>query len=838
MNQRRHITLVAAGATLLASLPLATVFAQWTWLFRSTIVVAVLVGIALLVRSFRAPAWTSSLAMVGGLVVLLTLLYPSGHEFLGLIPTADTLRHFNALLVGAGEDMRDLGIPVEDRPGLLFLVTLGLGGVAVVVDFFAVVLRRPALAGLPMLAIYSVPVTVHEDSVNVLPFIIGAAGFLWLLVTDNVDRVRRFGRRFTGDGRDVDLWEPSPLAAAGRRLAVVGVVLAVLLPFIVPGMTSGLLDRFGSIGGGGGGIGPGTGRPGPTVSLFALLSGNLNATRSFDMIRVTTNDPTPYYLRFGTADEIAADGFHNHAVSGGVSATSDLQKVQPLPSGPGIKWSSVYRARVDLLDFNMTLLPTYVYPKQLSKLDSRWRYEPNSMTVYSSRALGRKASYNFEYVRVEYTDDALRSAQPLDPADPIRQAYAKVPNNPRVHEIVTNAIKDRTSVFDKVRALKDFLSVTNGFKYSTTAPASTTGNAIADFLTTGKQGFCEQYAAALAWMARDAGIPARVAFGFTRGSNTKEGVTTLTNLNLHAWTEVYFKGLGWVPFDATPAIAGSVGTPWSPTNSQTGGGGDPNEDIPVGGGGVNPSSSAAPNELGLGSDPFNSGSTPTSTRTSTWPVWVALGLLVVLFLLITPALRRAMLRRQRRPDRVTVPAAANGTDPPELLVADGPDLLAQQEQARADRDLQRERAHAAWDELIDTMVDYRIEVDESETPRNTADRLATSAYLTAPEANSGVRLLGKAEERARYARVPLETDDLASALSAVRTSIARRVSRRTRVRAIVLPPSVVERWRLAVVIGATNSVNAIAAHWDRLVETFNVRRLFGWRRPLAGREGQ
>ena len=56
-----------------------------------------------------------------------------------------------------------------------------------------------------------------------LPFGFAAAGYLWLLVTDSVDRVRRFGRRFTGEGRDVDLWEPSPLlvgrppARRGRR---------------------------------------------------------------------------------------------------------------------------------------------------------------------------------------------------------------------------------------------------------------------------------------------------------------------------------------------------------------------------------------------------------------------------------------------------------------------------------------------------------------------------------------------------------------------------------------------------------------------------------------------
>jgi hypothetical protein len=120
-----------------------------------------------------------------------------------------------------------------------------------VVDLVAVGLRRPALAGFPMLAMYWIPVLVHPDSVSFIPFAVGAVGFLWLLVTDNVDRVRRFGRRFTGEGRDVDLWEPSPLAAAGRRLAVVGVVFAIVLPLAIPGMTNGLLDRFGGGGGAG-----------------------------------------------------------------------------------------------------------------------------------------------------------------------------------------------------------------------------------------------------------------------------------------------------------------------------------------------------------------------------------------------------------------------------------------------------------------------------------------------------------------------------------------------------------------------------------------------------------
>jgi len=51
-----------------------------------------------------------------------------------------------------------------------------------------------------MLAMYWIPVLVHPDSVSFVPFVVGAVGYLWLLVADNVDRVRRFGRRFTGEG--------------------------------------------------------------------------------------------------------------------------------------------------------------------------------------------------------------------------------------------------------------------------------------------------------------------------------------------------------------------------------------------------------------------------------------------------------------------------------------------------------------------------------------------------------------------------------------------------------------------------------------------------------------
>lgn len=76
----------------------------------------------------------------------------------------------------------------------------------------------------------------------------------------------------------------------------------------------------------------------------------------------------------------------------------------------------------------------------------------------------------------------------------------------------------------------------NGFRYSLRRTPGNSGSRIVDFLTS-KEGFCEQYAAAMGWLARAAGLPARVAFGFARGNNKQGNTYLLTNFNLHAWTE-------------------------------------------------------------------------------------------------------------------------------------------------------------------------------------------------------------------------------------------------------------------------------------------------------------
>lgn len=801
MNSRRHLGLVAGAATVLASAPISAIFAGWTWLFEGGLLVAMVTGAALGARSLRGRLWAQLLAMLAALLVGLTWLFGEDTAILGLVPTPDTFAQFGKLFALAGEEVQKSYVPVPDLDGLLFVSALGMGAVAILVDLCAVGLRRPALAGLPMLAIYSVPVAVYIDSVSPIPFIVGSIGFLWLLVSDNVDRVRRFGRRFTGEGRGVDVWEPSPLASAGRRLAVVGVLVAVALPLAVPAMSAGFLGDFGSGDGlGQAGKGPrGNGR----VDLFAELSGRLKQAGVQDMVKVTTNDPDPFYMRFGVADQISGGGFTSHQPTG--QPVSDN-----LPDPAGLDLSAVRSqaatARVEITEnFAMPLLPVYSAPTSIRGLDAAWSYDPSLQIVYSQRANSADRSYEFDYVRAEFTPDQLRTSPTMAATDNNQRVFSQVPKVAQVQTLVDRLVEGKTNNYDRVRALYDHFSAKNGFKYDVAAPPGATGSAIADFLNN-KRGFCEQYAAALAWMVRTAGIPARVAFGFTLGGSADNGVRTLTNRNLHAWTEVYFSGFGWVPFDATPStyVVGSAPTAWAPDV-------DAPEEAP---GGVRPSlspgASGGPDGPGGPTrDPIDPeggliGPIIVDDELPTW-VWVASGGVVLLLaLLLTPALRRTMLRR-RRGMRTAV--AASGDRFAEVGVS-AADLTMT---VVTDTDAARRQAHAAWDELIDTMIDHRLVVDPAETPRATVERLISTA-LPGSAAVEQARLLGMAEERARYAPVPLSAERLTSAVRAVRQAIAGEADRGVRLAALLMPPSVLLRWRNAAYAGFT----ALSVRMSRL----------------------
>jgi hypothetical protein len=76
-----------------------------------------------------------------------------------------------------------------------------------------------------------------------------------------------------------------------------------------------------------------------------------------------------------------------------------------------------------------------------------------------------------------------------------------------------------------------------------------------------KRGVCEHFTSAVVVLLRAAGIPARFVVGY--GSGTYNAITGYYEVHAndaHAWVEVYFPGLEWVPFDPTPGWTGDPQT--------------------------------------------------------------------------------------------------------------------------------------------------------------------------------------------------------------------------------------------------------------------------------------
>jgi hypothetical protein len=93
-------------------------------------------------------------------------------------------------------------------------------------------------------------------------------------------------------------------------------------------------------------------------------------------------------------------------------------------------------------------------------------------------------------------------------------------------------------------------------EYSLDAPLSPEGVDVVDhFLFTARQGWCEQVASSLVVMARANGIPARLVTGYVPGeAQPLTGSYVVRERDAHAWAEVWFPDLGWVPFDPTASV--------------------------------------------------------------------------------------------------------------------------------------------------------------------------------------------------------------------------------------------------------------------------------------------
>lgn len=690
--------------------------ADW---FVSTALVCVMVATATIVlRQLGARRVVAPIALITEVVVLSWVFVPA--TLLVLIPTSATFGGFRDLIEQAGPIIAEEQSPVAASASIVLVLAAAFGALVVLVDLLIQLRQGVVLIGALLLATYITPSLITGTSPSGVLFVVAAA--VWLIMLRRRTTVVR-----TRAGRSATRQVPA------LALGVGALVAALVFPAVSPNISS---------------VAASWGNPppqvfGPGINPIVELGTNLRRNTPVPVLTLTTTLDDPPYLKVATLPDFTgrtwrpAKNFNDGrfegqlAVRDGISADRASTRI------------SVSKLRSDLLP-----VP---YPTiDIGGLDGSYQVERTGLTVKLRGSDITGQTYTAQSIDVQPTAEQLRAANPR--VTPDLRRYTELEDAPPIiFETATQVTQDATNNYDRAVALQDYFR-SGEFDYSETAPVAEDydGNGlavIAEFLQR-KSGYCVHFSSAMAVMARSLNIPARVAVGYAPGGVTGEfdggrRIYEVMSDDLHAWTELYFDGVGWVRFDPTPGIG--QGTAFSEPASAT-----PDSTTPESGADEEqPEPQPNPRSEDGALAPGESEEATSTAPRSAAAVGLAL-LAIVLLPGLARTLRRSWRMRQADPDGV-------------------------------------------WREIEDTARDFGVVTSLADTPRGLARRLASRPGL---DATSLARLLDVVE-RGRYSPATVSGDEAAAEARVVIESVQSGASRLERWRASLLPRSLGSRSAIA-----------------------------------------
>lgn len=208
--------------------------------------------------------------------------------------------------------------------------------------------------------------------------------------------------------------------------------------------------------------------------------------------------------------------------------------------------------RGEPVSYEVTLEPTrqqWVFAMDLPK---DWSLERTFMGPQQQLFRVTPIEQRIAYRVVSYPDYFLQA----DLSSLSRQWYTSVPDNgnARAKEL---AREMRESAGSDTVYIDAVLAKFHEEEYFyTLQPPALGSNPVDRFLFDTRQGFCEHYASAFAFMMRSAGIPSRIVLGYQGGEiNPMGGHLIVRQSDAHAWTEVWLERYGWYRVDPTAAVA-------------------------------------------------------------------------------------------------------------------------------------------------------------------------------------------------------------------------------------------------------------------------------------------
>lgn len=841
MTPATRLALVGGSATMLTSLCLTPLFKiSSPWFGRAFFIVVVIVAIGVALRHIeiagrRTPASVVVLVQLGW-VAWVSLRMADASTFVRhVVPTRASVAALADQIHQSFAVMNQYAAPIPDDRNIVVLTAVTVSLVGVLVDLVTAGLRQGASAGLPLLAVYAIPAAVLPAGLGVVAFLGPAVGYLLLLATEGSLRIRSWGAPIglgvgrgkragraaaagagSGAGSEVPddaatvadsglpSREPAPeptsgrrgassreepdetvrvplLGSTGRRVGFAALALAIAIPALVPDLTPRLLSSGGD----------GTGGEGRVIAVgdpVVDLNRDLRRGRNIPLFTYTATTAAgkataPDYLRTVVLDDF--DGASWKPSARTVPTQNSLGSSPSLPQAPGFvsledKPGDHYAFDMTS-DYTSTWLPL-AYPPSRVSVTGDWRYDSSTLDVVSAASGLTTAgiTYSEDAVGVDTVGSRLRDAGPA-PADVVTR-FTALPSLPpgRVTTLVDSITSGHDgSKYDEALAIQDYFRTQ--FKYSLDREPGTGTAALVSFLND-KSGYCEQFAATMALMARIKGIPARVAIGFLPGEKQSDGTYVVRSHDAHAWPELYFSGTGWVRFEPTPATRTGNTPSWLNPANQDAGNTEPTASTTASAPVDTSAATASPTNLAdPGLDPTLA--TGTDAPAAWWklPLGLAIALLVVL-LFLTPAFVR-LLRRRRRLRGDPVPGRA---------------------------------AELAWIELLDTCRDLGVRLPSGASPRATARVLVDGPGRLGPghsvsvlrgptptraggvlddDAKGALNKLVHLVEQARYSGRPLSsaaTSDVGELAARVITSVRAPLPRGRKARAILLPASLAD----------------------------------------------
>lgn len=233
---------------------------------------------------------------------------------------------------------------------------------------------------------------------------------------------------------------------------------------------------------------------------------------------------------------------------------------------------------------NMGVNPHIAYPVDLRSIETdrgvQLLVDPFTGKLYTEKhgESVQLTSYEMTYDYPSFSTEALKLANDGDSAY-IKEMYTQLPDNlpERVQQLAEEITKNKATRYEKAKAIEAYFSIED-YEYNTkdVAVPGEDQDYVDQFLFETKKGYCDNFSTSMVVLLRTLDIPARWVKGYTQGEyidtiNPYRDLYEVKNSNAHSWVEVYFPGIGWVPFEPTRGFSNlnTFTETTIPANSQT-----------------------------------------------------------------------------------------------------------------------------------------------------------------------------------------------------------------------------------------------------------------------------